>query len=119
LKIVRLENEVVFKHPEQALEIIIVNSKERWRLLMSSSYKKFRLPVAGAIALAFSLYNFQIIEAGHSNKALAIAFFHHFHPSPLEKVSIAPKHTVNSKQVYSIPVHVDAPYCSTILGELP
>jgi very-short-patch-repair endonuclease len=29
LKIVRLENEVVFKHPEQALEIIIVNSKER------------------------------------------------------------------------------------------
>lgn len=33
------------------------------------------LAAAGAIAFAFSTYNFQIIEAGHSNKALAIAFF--------------------------------------------
>ncbi|MHB1176802.1 MAG: YfhO family protein [Daejeonella sp.] len=33
------------------------------------------LAAAGAIAFAFSSYNFQIIDAGHSNKALAIAFF--------------------------------------------
>jgi hypothetical protein len=33
------------------------------------------LAAAGAIAFAFSSYNFQIIEAGHSNKALTIAFF--------------------------------------------
>ncbi|MBC8051487.1 MAG: YfhO family protein [Sphingobacteriaceae bacterium] len=33
------------------------------------------LAAAGAIAFAFSSYNFQILEAGHSNKALAIAFF--------------------------------------------
>lgn len=33
------------------------------------------LAAAGAIAFAFSSYNFIIIEAGHSNKALAIAFF--------------------------------------------
>jgi hypothetical protein len=33
------------------------------------------LAAAGAIAFAFSSYNLQIIEAGHSNKAIAIAFF--------------------------------------------
>lgn len=33
------------------------------------------LAAAGAIAFAFSSYNFQIIDAGHSNKAIAIAFF--------------------------------------------
>lgn len=33
------------------------------------------LAAAGAIAFAFSSYNFIIIEAGHSNKAMAIAFF--------------------------------------------
>ena len=33
------------------------------------------LAAAGAVAVAFSSYNFIIIEAGHSNKALAIAFF--------------------------------------------
>lgn len=33
------------------------------------------LAAAGAIAFAFSSYNFIIIEAGHSNKATAIAFF--------------------------------------------
>ncbi|WP_207426450.1 YfhO family protein [Pedobacter sp. SYSU D00535] len=33
------------------------------------------LAAAGAIAFAFTSYNFQIIEAGHSNKAFAIAFF--------------------------------------------
>ncbi|MGB4774626.1 MAG: YfhO family protein [Daejeonella sp.] len=33
------------------------------------------LAAAGAIAFAFSSYNFSIIEAGHGNKALAIAFF--------------------------------------------
>ncbi|TZF86285.1 YfhO family protein (plasmid) [Pedobacter sp. BS3] len=33
------------------------------------------LAAAGAIAVAFSSYNFIIIEAGHSNKAMAIAFF--------------------------------------------
>lgn len=33
------------------------------------------LAAAGAIAFAFSSYNFQIIDAGHSNKAMAIAFF--------------------------------------------
>src|SRR5690606_35285099 len=33
------------------------------------------LAAAGAIAFAFSSYNFQIIDAGHSNKAIATAFF--------------------------------------------
>ncbi|WP_207533777.1 YfhO family protein [Desertivirga arenae] len=33
------------------------------------------LAAAGAIAFAFSSYNFAIIEAGHANQALAIAFF--------------------------------------------
>ena len=33
------------------------------------------LAAAGAIAFAFSSYNFIIIEAGHSNKAVAIAYF--------------------------------------------
>lgn len=33
------------------------------------------IAVAGAIAFAFSSYNFIILEAGHSNKAAAIAFF--------------------------------------------
>lgn len=33
------------------------------------------LAAAGAIAFAFSSYNFIIIEAGHGNKGLAIAFF--------------------------------------------
>ena len=33
------------------------------------------LAAAGAIAFVFSSYNFIIIEAGHSNKAMAIAFF--------------------------------------------
>ena len=33
------------------------------------------LAAAGAIAFAFSSYNFIIIDAGHSNKAYAIAFF--------------------------------------------
>lgn len=33
------------------------------------------LAAAGAIAITFSAYNFTIIEAGHLNKAIAIAFF--------------------------------------------
>lgn len=33
------------------------------------------LAAAGAIAFAFTTYNFVLIEAGHSNKALAIGFF--------------------------------------------
>lgn len=33
------------------------------------------LAAAGAMAFAFTSYNFQIIAAGHSNKALAIGFF--------------------------------------------
>jgi hypothetical protein len=33
------------------------------------------LAAAGAIAIAFSTYNFTIIDSGHINKALAIAFF--------------------------------------------
>lgn len=33
------------------------------------------LALAGAIAVAFSSYNFIIIDAGHTNKAFAIAFF--------------------------------------------
>ncbi|MFM6976633.1 MAG: YfhO family protein [Sphingobacteriaceae bacterium] len=44
-------------------------------LLFSVLRIKPWLAAAGAIAFAFSSYNFIIIEAGHSNKALAIAFF--------------------------------------------
>lgn len=44
-------------------------------LLFSVLKVKPWLAAAGAIAFAFSSYNFEIIEAGHSNKAFAIAFF--------------------------------------------
>lgn len=44
-------------------------------LLFSVLRVKPWLAAAGAIALVFSSYNFIIIEAGHSNKALALAFF--------------------------------------------
>ena len=44
-------------------------------LLFSVLRVKPWLAAAGAIAFAFSSYNFIIIEAGHSNKAMAIAFF--------------------------------------------
>jgi hypothetical protein len=44
-------------------------------LLFSVLRVKPWLAAAGAIAFAFSSYNFIIIEAGHSNKALALAFF--------------------------------------------
>lgn len=44
-------------------------------LLLNVLRVKPWLAAAGAIAFAFSSYNFIIIEAGHSNKALAIAFF--------------------------------------------
>ncbi len=43
-------------------------------LLFSLLRIKPWLAAAGAIAFAFSSYNFIIIEAGHNNKALAIAF---------------------------------------------
>lgn len=43
------------------------------------------LAAAGAVAFAFSSYNFQIIDAGHSNKAMAIAFF----PSILAGIILA------------------------------
>lgn len=44
-------------------------------LLFSLLRVKPWLAAAGAIAVTFSSYNFTILEAGHINKALAIAFF--------------------------------------------
>ena len=44
-------------------------------LLFSVLKVKPYLAAAGAIAFAFTSYNFIIIAAGHSNKAMAIAFF--------------------------------------------
>jgi hypothetical protein len=61
----------VFPNPIDTVLIYLLGAY----LLLSVLRIKPWLAAAGAIAFAFSSYNFIIIEAGHSNKAMAIAFF--------------------------------------------
>jgi len=61
----------VFPNPVDTVLLYLLGAY----LLFSVLRVKPWLAVAGAIAFAFSSYNFIIIEAGHSNKALALAFF--------------------------------------------
>lgn len=61
----------VFPNPVDTVLLYLLGAY----LLLSVLRVKPWLAAAGAIAFAFSSYNFIIIEAGHSNKAYAIAFF--------------------------------------------
>ena len=61
----------VFPNPVDTVLLYLLGAY----LLFSVLRVKPWLAAAGAIAFAFSSYNFIIIEAGHSNKAMAIAFF--------------------------------------------
>lgn len=61
----------IFPNPIDTILLYLVGAY----LLFSVLRVKPWLAAAGAIALVFSSYNFIIIEAGHSNKALALAFF--------------------------------------------
>ena len=61
----------VFPNPVDTVLLYLLGAY----LLFSVLRIKPWLAAAGAIAFAFSSYNFIIIEAGHSNKAMAIAFF--------------------------------------------
>lgn len=61
----------VFPNPVDTVLLYLLGSYLLFCVLRVNPW----LAAAGAIAFAFSSYNFQIIDAGHSNKALAIAFF--------------------------------------------
>ncbi|WP_374165842.1 YfhO family protein [Arcticibacter sp. MXS-1] len=61
----------IFPNPVHIVIILLLGAY----LLFSLLKVKPWLAAAGAIAFAFSTYNFTILEAGHLNKAMAIAFF--------------------------------------------
>ena len=61
----------VFPNPIDAVLLYLLGAYFLFCVLRMNPW----LAAAGAIAFAFSSYNFQIIDAGHSNKAYAIAFF--------------------------------------------
>ncbi|MGV3686058.1 MAG: YfhO family protein [Daejeonella sp.] len=61
----------IFPNPIDAVLLYLLGAYFLFCVLRMNPW----LAAAGAIAFAFSSYNFQIIEAGHSNKAIAIAFF--------------------------------------------
>lgn len=61
----------VFPNPVDTVFLYLVGAYFLFIVLGMSPW----LAAIGAIGFAFSSYNFIIIEAGHSNKALAIAFF--------------------------------------------
>lgn len=58
-------------HPADTLLLYLLGAY----LLLSVLGLSPLLAAVGAVAFAFSSYNFIIIEAGHTNKAVAIAFF--------------------------------------------
>lgn len=64
-------SKAVFPPPSHIVILYLISAY----LLFSLLRVKPLLAAAGAIAFTFSSYNFTIIEAGHVNKALAIAFF--------------------------------------------
>jgi hypothetical protein len=61
----------IFPNPIDAVLLYLLGAYFLFCVLRMNPW----LAAAGAIAFAFSSYNFQIIDAGHSNKAIAIAFF--------------------------------------------
>lgn len=70
----------VFPNPVDMVMLYLLGSYFFFNVLLLriKSLNKFAiiaLSVIGAIAFAFSSYNFIILEAGHGNKALAIGFF--------------------------------------------
>ncbi|PWG82331.1 glycosyltransferase family protein [Pararcticibacter amylolyticus] len=60
-----------FPNPIHIVLLLLLGSYLMFSLLKVNPW----LAAAGAIAFAFSTYNFTILEAGHLNKAMAIAFF--------------------------------------------
>ncbi|MGX5690576.1 YfhO family protein [Arcticibacter tournemirensis] len=61
----------VFPNPIHIVLLLLLGAYLLFSLLKAKPW----LAAAGAIAFAFSTYNFTILEAGHLNKALAISFF--------------------------------------------
>ncbi|RXF71616.1 YfhO family protein [Arcticibacter tournemirensis] len=61
----------VFPNPIHIVLLLLLGAYMLFSLLKAKPW----LAAAGAVAFAFSTYNFTILEAGHLNKALAIAFF--------------------------------------------
>ncbi|UKJ08090.1 YfhO family protein [Solitalea lacus] len=61
----------IFPNPVNFVLLYLVGGFFLFRMLRFKPWLSF----LGAIAIAFSSYNFVLIEAGHTGKALAIAFF--------------------------------------------
>ncbi|MCO4292932.1 YfhO family protein [Solitalea sp. MAHUQ-68] len=61
----------VFPNPVNFVLLYLVGGFFLFRMLRFKPWLSF----LGAIAIAFSSYNFVLVEAGHTGKALAIAFF--------------------------------------------
>lgn len=61
----------VFPNPLDVVFLYLVGAYLLFSVLRVNPW----LAALGAVAYAFSSYNFIIIEAGHSNKAMALAFF--------------------------------------------
>ncbi len=61
----------IFPNPIDTVFLYLVGAYLLFSLLKAKPW----LAAAGAIAFAFSAYNFSMIEAGHANQALAIAYF--------------------------------------------
>lgn len=70
----------VFPNPVDTVVLYLLGAYLLFNVLLSVNKSLNKTSIAllaavGAIAFAFSSYNFIIIDAGHSNKALAIGFF--------------------------------------------
>lgn len=69
----------LFPNPVDMVMLYLLGSYFLFNVLLAKQKLKqatvVLLSIAGAVAFAFSSYNFIIIEAGHGNKALAIGFF--------------------------------------------
>ncbi|MFD1629053.1 YfhO family protein [Pseudopedobacter beijingensis] len=70
----------MFPNPVDMVMLYLIGSYFLFTVLLApvktlSKPTRIILSVIGALAFAFSSYNFIIIEAGHGNKALAIGFF--------------------------------------------
>lgn len=70
----------LFPNPVDMVMLYLLGSYFFFNVLLArvkslSKFTVISLSVIGALAFAFSSYNFIILEAGHGNKALAIGFF--------------------------------------------
>ncbi len=61
----------IFPNPIDTVFLLLIGAYLLFCLLKAKPW----LAAAGSIAFAFSAYNFSMIEAGHANQALAIAYF--------------------------------------------